>query len=64
MAEIFGPLLKWGRPAQRRTQEPEFLADMRANLTDNLYEEMTSNPDGKIPFLVHWPKVQRELTPS
>lgn len=46
------------------TEEPKFLADMRANLTDPLYEEMTANPDDKAPFLVHWPRIARELTSS
>lgn len=45
-------------------EEPPFLADMRANLTDPLYQEMTANPDGRLPFLVFWPKVRRELTPA
>lgn len=43
-------------------QEALFLADMRANLTDPLYEEMTANPDDRVPFLVHWPRVTRELS--
>ena len=41
-------------------QEAPFLADMRANLTDPLYREMTDNPDARVPFLVHWPRVTRE----
>lgn len=37
---------------------------MRANLTDEVYQQMTANPDRRIPFLVFWPKVSRELTPA
>lgn len=37
---------------------------MRANLTDDVYQQMTANPDQRIPFLVFWPKVNRELTPA
>ncbi len=44
--------------------EPEFLSDMRANLTDDLFQEMTANPDMRLPFLVFWPRVERELTPA
>lgn len=28
--------------------------DFRANLTDEIFQEMTANPDSKIPFLVNW----------
>lgn len=42
--------------------EPQYLTDMRANLTDDLYEQMTANPDARLPYLVVWPKVQRELS--
>lgn len=41
--------------------EPRFVADMRANLTDELYEEMTDNPDDRAPFLVNWPLVEVTL---
>ncbi len=44
------------------TTEAPFLADMRANLTDPLYEEMTSNPDERVPFLVNWPLLEAELS--
>lgn len=37
---------------------------MRANLTDEVYQEMIANPDGRFPFLIFWPKVQRELSPA
>ena len=37
---------------------------MRINLTDAIYQEMTDNPDMRLPFLVFWPKVERELTPA
>lgn len=39
----------------------EIAEQMRANLTDEIYQEMTANPDRRIPFLVNWPRVQREL---
>lgn len=41
--------------------EPVFVADMRANLTDPLYEEMTANPDARVPFLVDITLVELEL---
>lgn len=44
--------------------EPQFLADMRANLTDSLFQEMTDNPDKLLPYAVFWPRVTRELNPA
>lgn len=43
--------------------EPENpVADMRANLTDPLYQEMTANPDARMPFLVDMTLIDLELT--
>jgi hypothetical protein len=39
-----------------------FLADMRANLTDDLFWEMSANPDKLLPYAVFWPRVTRELS--
>jgi hypothetical protein len=38
------------------TDQPEF---ERADLTDELYQEMIKNPDRKIPFLLNWARVSR-----
>lgn len=37
------------RPPRTQT-EPRFLADMRANLTSEMFWEMSGNPDQRIPF--------------
>lgn len=42
-------------------EEPRYLADMRANLTDDLFWEMTDNPNKLLPFAVFWPQVTEEL---
>lgn len=44
--------------------ESDTTDDMRANLTDELYQQMIANPDMRLPFLVYWPRVARELTPA
>ena len=49
---------------RRRQMESDTTDDMRANLTDELYQQMIANPDMRLPFLVYWPRVARELTPA